>query len=313
MEFELPEELTLLQQTVRRFVDNELIPLEGKSLDNGRLKPDIEAQLTARCRELGLWQIDVPEDYGGQGLGLLACSVIWAELGRTVALPTRGHRILGPEVRPVLYRLEGEMREKYLFPSMRGEITSCFAQTEPDAGSDPGSMRTTAVRDGDHYVINGVKRFITGADNADFIILMAATDREKGSRGGISCFIVDRDTPGIRLTTAYETMTEEHPWEIVFEDVRVPAGHLVGEEGKGFRARAEVADHRAGETGLAGAWRDAAVPGAGSQLCAPAGDVRAANRRQAGDLVPAGRCLCAARSSRTAGAARGGQIRRRRR
>ncbi|MFM1813403.1 MAG: hypothetical protein RLZ98_98 [Pseudomonadota bacterium] len=234
MDFELPEELQLLQETVRRFVDTELIPLEGKSLENGRLKPGVEAQLTAKCRELGLWQIDVPEEYGGQGLGLLACSVVWAELGRTVALPTRGHRILGPEVRPVLYRLEGEMREKYLFPSMRGEITSCFAQTEPDAGSDPGSMRTTAVRDGDHYVINGTKRFITGADSADFIILMAATDREKGSRGGISCFIVDRDTTGIKLTTSYETLTDEHPWEIVFEDVRVPASHLVGEEGKGF-------------------------------------------------------------------------------
>ena len=109
-------------------------------------------------------------------------------------------RILGPEIRAPLYALTGEMRERYLMPTARGERESCFAQTEPDAGSDPGAMRTTAVRDGDHYVINGVKRFITGADSADFVILMAATDRSKGSRGGISCFVFDMDTPGVKLT-----------------------------------------------------------------------------------------------------------------
>ena len=197
MDFDLPEDLRLLQETVRRFVDKELIPLEGRSLDGAELKPEIEQHLIRRCKDIGLWQVDVPEEYGGQGLGLLARAVIWAELGRTVALPPRGVRILGPEVRPVLYALEGEMRERYLLPVMRGEKESCFAQTEPDAGSDPGGHAnergaSTAIG----YVINGVKRFITGADKADFMILMAATDREKGSRGGISCFIVDMDTPG---------------------------------------------------------------------------------------------------------------------
>jgi acyl-CoA dehydrogenase len=95
-------------------------------------------------------------------------------------------------------------------------------------------MRTTAVRDGDHYIINGVKRFITGAGKADFMQLMAATDRSKGARGGISCFIVDMDTPGVKLTAQYETMMGDKPWEIVLENVRVPASHLVGGEGKGF-------------------------------------------------------------------------------
>ena len=127
---------------------------------------------------------------GGQGLGALGRAIVWAELGRTVALPPRDVKILGPDIRAPLYALEGEMRERYLMPVIRGERDSCFAQTEPDAGSDPGAMRTTAVRDGDHYVINGVKRFITGADKADFMILMAATDRAKGSNGGISCFLV---------------------------------------------------------------------------------------------------------------------------
>ena len=234
MDFDLPEEMKLLQATVRRFVDTELIPIEGKSMDGADLKPEIAAHLTARCRELGIYQIDVPEELGGQGLGLLGRSLVWAELGRTVALPPRGVRILGPEVRPVLYATEGEVRENYLMPVILGEKECCFAQTEPDAGSDPGAMQTTAVRDGDHYVINGVKRFITGADKADFMILMVATNRAKGSKGGISCFLVDMDTPGVRLTTQYETLTNERPWEIVLENVRVHERQRVGEEGRGF-------------------------------------------------------------------------------
>jgi acyl-CoA dehydrogenase len=95
-------------------------------------------------------------------------------------------------------------------------------------------MRTTAVRDEDHYVINGVKRFISGADKADFIILMAATDRSKGSRGGISCFVFDKAIPGVKLTTSFQTLTGENPWEIVFDNVRIHKSHLVGEEGRGF-------------------------------------------------------------------------------
>jgi acyl-CoA dehydrogenase len=224
----------MLRDMVRRFVNEELIPLEGKSLDGAQLKPEIEQRLTARCKALGLWQIDVPAELGGQGLGQLGRVVVWSEIGRTVALAPRSVRIFGPDIRAPLYALEGEMRERYLMPAIRGERESCFAQTEPDAGSDPGAMRTTALRDGEHYVINGTKRFITGADRADFIILMAATDRSKGSRGGISCFVFDKDTPGVKLTTCYQTLTNERPWEIVFDDVRVPAGHLVGKEGFGF-------------------------------------------------------------------------------
>jgi acyl-CoA dehydrogenase len=219
---------------VRRFVTEELIPLEGKSLDGATLKPEIEAKLTARCKELGLWQIDVPTEFGGQGLGQVGRVIVWSEIGRTVALPPRSVRIFGPEIRAPLYALQGEMRERYFLPTIRGERESCFAQTEPDAGSDPGGMRTTAVREGDHYVINGVKRFITGADKADFIILMAATDRAKGSHGGISCFVFDMDTQGVRLTTRYQTLTGETPWEIVFDNVRIHERHLIGKEGGGF-------------------------------------------------------------------------------
>jgi acyl-CoA dehydrogenase len=235
MDFELPEELRILKRSVRRFVDEEMIPLEGKSLDGGRLKPAIKEKLEEKAKALGLWLIDVPEEFGGQGLGLLARAAVWEELGRTVCLPTRGVSVIGPDVRPILYALNEEMRERYLYPVIRGEKRCCLAQTEPDAGSDPGSMRTTAVREGDDYVINGVKRFITGADHADFAQVMAATDREKGSRGGISCFLVDMSTPGVSLGTQYKTFTEEGPWEIVFDNVRVPVANRVGEEGEGFR------------------------------------------------------------------------------
>ncbi len=215
-------------------MDRELIPLEGKSLVDGEFDKEIEAHLTKRCKELGLWQIDVPEEFGGQGLGLLARTIVWSELGRTVALPTRGVRILGPEVRPVLYGARRRNARTLPLSRHAREKESCFAQTEPDAGSDPGAMRTTAVRSGDVYIINGVKRFITAADKSDFMILMAATDRAKGSRGGISCFIVDMDTPGVRLGEKYNTLTGETPWEVILDNVTIPSSHLVGVEGGGF-------------------------------------------------------------------------------
>ncbi len=234
MDFKLPEELQMLQQNLRRYVDNEMIPYERETLNGIELKPEWREKFQDGMKKLGLWMMDVPEEYGGPGLSLLAKSIVWQELGRTIALPAREDGITGPQVRHILFQLQGEMREKYLMPTLRGEKRACFAQTEPDAGSDPGGMRTTAVLDGDHYVINGVKRFITGAGKSDYMQLMAATDRSKGSRGGISCFIVDMNTPGVTLTAQYETMMGDKPWEIVLDNVRVPVSHRVGEEGKGF-------------------------------------------------------------------------------
>ncbi len=234
MSFSLPEELQMLRDNLRRYVDTEMIPHEMDTLDDGELKPEWREKFQAGMKKLGLWMMDTPEEFGGAGLTLLQKSIVWQELGRTIALPAREDGISGPVVRHILFQLQGEMREKYLLPTLRGEKRACFAQTEPDAGSDPGGMRTTAMRDGDHYVINGVKRFITGASKSDFMQLMVATDRAKGSRGGISCFIVDMNTPGVKLTAQYRTMMGDKPWEITLDNVRVPAAHLVGEEGKGF-------------------------------------------------------------------------------
>jgi acyl-CoA dehydrogenase len=235
MDFELPDELILLKQTLRRYVDTKMIPIEMETCDGPDLKPEYAKRFEDDAKELGLWLMDVPEEFGGQGMGVLATVAVTEEISRTIALPARGVHFTGPNVRSILYALTDEMKERYLYPVLRGEKRACFAQTEPDAGSDPGSMRTTAVRNGDGYVINGVKRFISHADKCDFVQLMAATDRDKGSHGGISCFIVDLDTPGVSLGTRYETMMGDRPWEIVFDEVRVPAENLVGEEGEGFK------------------------------------------------------------------------------
>ena len=234
MEFELPEELRLLKENVRRFVDRELIPLEREVVNDVKAQKELPNRLRDKAQALGLWLYDVPEEFGGLGLGMMAKVIVWSEIGRTTALPSRGVSVFGPPVSPILYRLEGAAREKYLMPVIRGEKRSCFAQTEADAGSDPAAMRTTAARDGDHYLINGVKRFITGADEADFAQVFAVTDPQKRSRGGISAFLVDMDAPGVKVAASYDLMVDDKPCEIMFDHVRVPVENRIGKEGEGF-------------------------------------------------------------------------------
>src|SRR4051794_12925975 len=234
MDFELPEELRLLKDNLRKFVDRELIPLERAVVNDIAQQKELQKQLRPKIEQLGLWQYDVPEELGGLGLGMLAKVIVWSEVSRTTALPARHLSLFGFPVSPILYTLAGEAREQYLMPVVRGEKTSCFAQTEADAGSDPAAMRTTAVRDGDSYVINGVKRFITGADIADFVQVFAKTDSGKGSRGGISAFIVDMDVPGVRLGPPADLMIDDKPYELYFDNVRVPLENRIGQEGAGF-------------------------------------------------------------------------------
>lgn len=236
MDFELPEDLRMMKETLRRFIDAEVIPIEREAYDGHEMVPEIRARLEARARELGIWMIDVPEDYGGMGLGLLARVLVWEETGRTIAFPRRKPWIFGHDASPILLRfLRDDQKEKYLWPCLRGEKYAAFAQTEPDAGGDPASMKTTAVRDGGEYVINGMKRFVTGADRADFAQVICVTDREKGARGGISCILVDMDTDGVEVLRRQETMMDDLPCEVGFRDARVPAENLVGKEGDGFR------------------------------------------------------------------------------
>ncbi|MBV7484895.1 acyl-CoA dehydrogenase family protein [Bordetella sp. BOR01] len=235
MDFELPEEMKMLQETLRRFVDKELIPIERTAQSGSDLKPALREELSARTREMGLWHFATPVEYGGQGLGMLARAVVWEQMGRTIALPTRKWQVFGPEPSPTLYLLDERQKPEYLLPVIHGQKTDCFAQTEPDAGGDPAAMRTSAIRDGDDYIINGSKRFITSGDTASFAQVIAKTDKNRGNHGGISAFLVDMNTPGIKVVRKEQTMMDDEPCDILFDNVRVPAWKRIGAEGDGFK------------------------------------------------------------------------------
>ena len=236
MDFNLPEEIQILRDTVRRFVDKELIPLEREYRHDseGPMPDHLLKPLQEKTKAMGLWMLDVPAEYGGAGLGLFPRCIIHEEIARAASLPFRSLELFGPEVRPVLFYCSDEQKERFLKPVLRGEMKFCFAQTEPDAGSDPANMRTRAVRDGDDFIINGTKRFITAAGRADYVQLMAVTDPEKKARGGISCFAVDLKSPGVNLERQWPAMMGEAPWQLYFENVRVPANNVIGEIGGGF-------------------------------------------------------------------------------
>jgi acyl-CoA dehydrogenase len=235
MDFNLPAEHEMLRDLARSFVDRELIPLENQlGPTHGPMPPAVMARLQAKAQELGLWMLDVPEEHGGAGLDLLARCVITEQVGRTTVIPWHSHRLFGPEMRPVLHHLTEDQQTRFLQPLLRGELRICFAQTEPDAGTDPAAIRTRAVRDGDAYLINGTKRFITAAGESDVAQLLAATEPGRGAKGGITCFLVDLRSPGIRLTQMPPIITGERLWEIALQNVRVPAANVVGEPGEGF-------------------------------------------------------------------------------
>lgn len=222
-------ELDEFRRSLRRFVERELMPFERRAMSSAERET-----IQRKAKDAGFWLLDVPENLGGQGLGLLGMSVFWHEISRTTAVPARDHSLFGPVPGPILLSLKGAQKQRYLDPVLAGEKAACFAQTEPDAGADPASMRTRAERTGSDYLINGVKRFITNADKADFAQLMAVTDPAKGARGGISCFLVDMNTPGVRISAKHQTMMGDAPCEIVFDNVHVSGENLVGEEGQGF-------------------------------------------------------------------------------
>jgi len=235
MDFELPEEIQIIKNTMHEFVERELIPLERDYRPEGEEMPEeLYKPLQEKTKAMGFWMLDVPAEYGGAELDLLTRCVIQEEVSRSVATPFRSNPIFGPDVRAVLFQCNDEQKERYLYPVIRGEKTACFAQTEPDAGGDPAGMKTRAVLDGDDYVLNGTKRFITGAGGSDFAQVMAVTDPEKRARGGITCFLVDMDTPGVTIERRWPTMMGDAPYQILFDNARVPAANVIGEVGQGF-------------------------------------------------------------------------------
>jgi len=232
MDFLIPEELKQLRESARRFVTEELLPLEPEYADQHDIPDDIRARLQARTKELGFWAFDLPEEYGGGGVGVLGMCLVFEELAQCNVPAFRAPSVFTPFLGPVLFHGNAEQKEKYLQPVIRGDKRTCFALTEASGGSDPTRMATRAVADGDEWVINGSKIFITHADKADFVQLFARTGGK--GREGITCFLIDKGTPGMRLGQKFELMSPDRPWELVFDNARVPASHIVGEVGRGW-------------------------------------------------------------------------------
>jgi acyl-CoA dehydrogenase len=233
MDFSIPEELRMLRDSARRFVQQELLPLEPLYANDADIPDELRATLQAKAKALGFWIFDLPEEFGGGGVGYLGMCLVYEELARCNVPSFRAPTVFTPYLGSVLFNCSPGQQKKYLHPVISGEKRTCFALTEPNGGSDPSQMLTTAVLEGDHYRINGNKIFITGADKADFVQLFARTGDTAGG-AGVSCFLIDRGTPGMRLGQNFELMSPDRPWELVFEDVLVPVSQMVGEPGKGW-------------------------------------------------------------------------------
>src|ERR671914_316819 len=221
-----------LRQSIRAFVTKELAP-HAEEWEETTF-PD---WVFRRMGELGFLGLSYPEEYGGQGGDYYANLVLAEEIGGShsggLGMGIAVHTDMATP--PVYLFGTEEQKQRYLVPSIRGEIISCLGITEPDAGSDVAGIKTRAVRDGDEYVINGSKTFITNGARADFIVLVTKTDPDAGY-DGFSLFVVDTDTPGFHVSKKLEKlgMHSSDTAELTFEDVRVPAENLLGEEGKGF-------------------------------------------------------------------------------
>ena len=237
MNFELSDEHRMLKELVRRFVTDELLPLEAGVLAREAAGQDIEIpdadrrRVDARSRELGLWGLDAPADVGGMDLPAVAMVGVNEELGRTITpytLPPDS-----PNLRMLAATVTERQRDAYLAPYVRGETISAIGISEPGAGSDPAGMLTRAVRDGDDWVLDGRKIWITRAAEADFTIVMAVTGRD-GARAAMSAFLVDRGTPGFNVLRPIPMLGGHVTYEVALEGCRVPGWKLLGSEGAGF-------------------------------------------------------------------------------
>ncbi len=233
MDFKFSEEHNMLRDMVRKFVDQDVKPIAAR-IDKEKAIPD---ELLKKAADLGLMGIPFPEEYGGSDLGETGACIMLEELGHgcaSTAVTISAHQSLAGSS---IY-LDGtdEQKEKYLVPLAKGEKLGAFALTEPEAGSDAASIKTSAVRDGDDFVINGTKIWITNGNNADIIVVFAVTDPKLGARGGVSAFIVESNTSGFKVGTIEEKMgiRGSTTAELIFEDMRVPMDNMLGVYGAGF-------------------------------------------------------------------------------
>lgn len=248
MNFDLTDEQRMVVETTRAFVENELYPHEGRIERTGQLDPDLVRQLQQEAMAAGLYAANIPEEFGGGGLDTLTWLLYEKELGRAnyalhwtcVARPSN-----------ILCAGTPQQREKYLEPCLRGETWDCLAMTEPGAGSDLRGMKATAKQDGDDWMLNGTKHFISHADIAGFAICFMKSGEEdtpRGKRALITAFFVDKDTPGFAVRDGYRNVSHRGYTNAIleFDNCRVPAENVLGEVHKGF----DVANQWLGATRL---------------------------------------------------------------
>jgi len=244
MDFEIPEELRLMQNTIRRFVDEKILPVSLQIEE----RDEIPEPLVEEIRKMGLFGMSIPEEYGGLGLNTLGECLVYEEISRgNASIRTRFSTNTGIGSLGILYDGTEEQKRKYLPDIASGEKTAAFALTETDAGSDASAIKTTAERRGDHFVINGNKMFITNGAIADLFTVMAVTDKEKRGRGGITAFIVEKGLPGFGVGKHEQKMGLRGgtTTELVFQDCPVPAQNVIGGEafiGQGFKTSMKVLD-----------------------------------------------------------------------
>lgn len=235
MRFALNEEQRLIVDTVRAFVEKEIYPHEAEVERSGSVPKALGQEIVQKCREIGFFAANMPVEVGGGGLNQLDFTLLERELGRgSMALTVYFGRPSG-----ILAACEGEQREKYLVPAVEGEKFDALAMSEPDAGSDVRGMKCTARPDGDDWIINGTKHFISHADIADFIIVFVATGEEStphGPKKRISCFLIDRGTPGFDIRPGYESVSHRgyHNGILNFDNCRVHKSQVLGEPHEGF-------------------------------------------------------------------------------
>ncbi len=244
MDFEIPENLRLMTETVRRFVKQDLEPISQRVEDEDRIPEEVVQTM----RELGLFGLSIPEEYGGLEIGVLGECLVYEEMSAVNAcFRTRIGTNNGIGSQGIVIDGTREQKEKYLPKLASGEWIGVFALTEPEAGSDAANLQTTAELKGDKWVLNGRKHFITNGDIADVSTVFALTDRKKRARGGITGFLVEKTDPGFFVGTIERKMgmRGSHTSELIFDNCEIPADRIIGGEanlGQGFKTAMKILD-----------------------------------------------------------------------
>ncbi|MEO7910526.1 MAG: acyl-CoA dehydrogenase family protein, partial [Roseiflexaceae bacterium] len=241
MEYELPEDIKMLRQAIREFAEKEVAPIAHEIDEQER----VPFEVLRKAGDLGLLGVPFPEQYGGADAGVVGYCVLMEEINRKCASTAT---IIGAHAQlcAMSIYLSGndEQKERYLSAMCAGRKLGAWALTEPGAGSDAAHIRTSATRQGDDWVLNGSKMWITNGSFADVLVVFAATDSELGARGGITAFIVEKDFPGFKVGKVEPKMglRASHTASLYFEDCKVPAANVLGKVGQGFATAMQTLD-----------------------------------------------------------------------